>query len=178
MADLGRVNQELKPDPLRQEARRRYFEGHADALAKLLVPMMRDGLHREAADTMAGLDSLQIRGRPVSRWLERLSSRHGSDIELLLQPGDAEISNNAHELAQLLLSNWLGSLTHSSRTVVSQLIDALRHEQPVLPMEVTTGCLAYPVTEDDARTALTAYLRSHWAPDILNQWQADWGREE
>lgn len=178
LAELERVRLELQPDPLRAEARRRYLKGHASALAELLVPQTRDGLLREVADTLAEQDNLQIRGRPLSRWFKSLSWRLGSDIGSLLQPGDAEIRNNAQELAQLLMSNWLGLLAHSTRGRVGELIEALRGDTTILPAEVSTGCLAYPVPEEEARNALAAYLRAHWVPDILNQWQTHWGQEQ
>jgi len=177
LEELDRAQQEHQPDSGRLQARRQYFEVHADALALLLVPAMRTALAREAADTLAELDNLQLQGRPLSRWVRHLASRHGADAESLLSPGDAEVKSCAQELAQLLLSNWFGLLTHATREQASEMMEALRGNPPILPTEVTTGCRAYPVPEVQAISVLAMYLLEHWTPDLLNQWQTYWNKD-
>lgn len=155
----------------------RQLESHVDALAELLVPMMRYGLIREVIETLAELDNLEIRGRPLSRWFGSLASNQTGPAASLLQPVDAEVWSNAQELAQLLLSNWFGLMSHAPQARSNQIIDALRADPPVLPPEVTTGCLVYPVAEEQARGTLATYLRAHWTPDLLSQWQSRWDKE-
>ena len=142
-------------------------EGHVDALAELLAPMVRYGLIREVIETLAELDNLEIRGRPLSRWFGSLASNQTGPAASLLQPAEAEVWSNAQELAQLLLSNWFGLMSDAPPASSNQIIDALRADPPTLPPEVTTGCLAYPVAEEQARSTLAGYLRAHWTLDLL-----------
>lgn len=155
----------------------RQYDGHADALAEQLMPVMRSGLVREVADTLAELDNLEIRGRPLSRWFGSLASDHTGAAASLLQPAEAEVWINAKELAQLLLSNWFGLMTHATHARAGEMIDSLRTNPPTLVAEATAGCLAYPVPEEQVRSIFAAYLQTHWTPDLLSQWQARWGEE-
>lgn len=155
----------------------RRLESHVDALAEWLAPTMRSGLIREVADTLAELDNLEIRGRPLSRWFGSLASHQTGPAASLLQPADAEVLSNAQELAQLLLSNWFRLMAQASPAQAGHMVEALRADPPMLPPEVTTGCLAYPVPEEQARSTLVAYLRAHWTPDLLSQWQTRRGEE-
>jgi transcriptional regulator with XRE-family HTH domain len=165
------AGRDVPPEPERR------LDSHVNALAELLAPVMRAGLIREVTDTLAELDSVEIRGRPLSRWFGSLTSHQAGAAASLLQPADAEVLSNSQELAQLLLSNWLGLMTHAGRVRTTQLIDALRSNPLLLPPEVTTGCLAYPVPEEQVRTILAAFLQAHWTPDLIAQWQARWGEE-
>jgi transcriptional regulator with XRE-family HTH domain len=153
------------------------LDGYADALAELLAPVMRSGLIREVADTLAELDNLEIRGRPLSRWFGSLASNQTGAAASLLQPADAEVWSTAKELAHLLLSNWYGLMTHATRAQAADMIDGLRTNPPTLAAEATAGCLAYPVPEDQVRSILAAHLQTHCTPDVLSQWLARWGEE-
>jgi transcriptional regulator with XRE-family HTH domain len=153
------------------------LDGHVDTLAELLTPVVRSGLIREVAETLAELDNLEIRGRPLSRWFGSLASDQTGAAASWLQPADAEVWSNAKELAQLLLSNWFGLMAHATHARAAEMIQGLRADPPMLVAEATAGCVAYPVPEEQVRSILAAYLQTHWTPDLLSQWQARWGEE-
>lgn len=155
----------------------RQYDGHANALAEQLMPVMRSGLIREVADTLAELDNLEIRGRPLSRWFGSLASNQTGAAASLLQPADAEVRSNAQELAQLLLANWFGLMTRATHDHAAEMLDGLRRDPPTLLPEATVGCLAYPVSEDQVRSILASYLRAHWTPELLSRWQSRWGND-
>lgn len=61
--------------------------------------------------------------------------------------------------AQLLLSNWTGFIRFASAEGRHDAIVALRETPPRLPPEVTTGCAAYPVTNEECIAILVSFLK-------------------
>lgn len=164
-------------EPARLALRRQLLDVHIDALAEVLAPMTRIGLIQEITDTLAELDHLQIRGRPLSRWFESLALGQAESGTSALVPSEAEVLNCAQDVARLLLSNWFDVVANATSAQATQISDALRRDPPVLPLEVTTGCLAFPIPEEQARYALTRFLQARWTPELLSRWRAAWRDE-
>lgn len=156
-------------DRMRVDAAQLRFERQVAALASALAPAMRLALEREVADTLADAERDQHQGRVVTRWMSRLPAGK-KEATSLLQPSDAEIAAHAQDMAQLMLSNWMGLLSRRTVAEVRKLLEAARSPSPDIPGEVLAGCLAWPIPEVEAKGLLVAYLRESWPPDLLNDW--------
>ena len=73
-------------------------------------------------------------------------------------PRHDEVETLAIELAQLLLSNWTGFMRFQSVEARRGAISALYESPPSLPPQITEGCAAYPVSNEDCCAILAAFL--------------------
>ncbi len=154
----------FRPSTLMPHEQASQLAGQTAALAEYLLPLMRSALVREMSETLAELDNLQFRGQPLSLWIGHLGARNDQVSELLLLPGETEVRNYAHDLARLLLTNWLAYCTRLSERAVEQLMVTLSSDATMLPAEVAHGCDAFPLPHEQARTALVVYLLHQWGP--------------
>lgn len=148
-AELARTQAELKPDPVRFARRAALHEQHVRALSDRLRPAVATALKQESAQLVAGgwIDEAR---QALSQWLLQASTVETTDeirareqaerelhaelaeslASLAQNPLDAEIEAHAIELAQLLLSNWIGHLEHALQDVPSGRLDALVDAMP------------------------------------------------
>lgn len=147
-AELARTRGELKPDPAGFARRTALLQQHVRALGARLRPAVADALGVESAQLMAEGWVAEAR-QALSRWLlqtkaeetpEDVLARERAERELQTElavdlaalastPTEAEIDDHTVELAQLLLSNWIGRLEHalqdSSNGRLQDLVDAM-----------------------------------------------------
>lgn len=145
------------------------FDKQVEALTLTLIPAMRAALRREVTDTLAELDRDQQPGRILARWIGLLKAGH-KDAATLLQPGEAEIVGHARDMANVMLSNWMGLLAHCTPVEVRVRLAAVRCDPSELPGEVLNGCLAWPIPQPEAKALLVAFLGDGWSPERVHDW--------
>ena len=177
-AELERTRQELKPDPEGFQRELRRFQSRTRGLARRLLEPMRRGLTEEARLVYSQGWTERVLGRMVDMFFsrdsdlgtpeplapERMEAEIPGPVPLeslpsALVPRDEEVETAAIELAQLLLSNWTGYLRFASAEGRRDALVALRETPPRLPPEVTTGCAAYPVTDEECIAILGSFLK-------------------
>ena len=177
-AELARTRQELKPDPEGFQRGLRRFQRRTRGLARQLLEPMRRGLTEEArlvysqgwteqvfdrvVDMLFSPDSDLGTPEPIAP--ERMEAEAPGPVPLeslpaVLVPSNEEVETASIELAQLLLSNWTGFIRFASAEGRHDALVALRETPPRLPPEVTTGCAAYPVTNEECIAILGSLLK-------------------
>lgn len=177
-AELELTRQELKPDPEGFQRGLRRFQRRTRGLARRLLEPMRRGLTEEARLVHSQGWTERVLGRVVDMLFSRDSdlgmpepvapermeaqapeSVPRESLPSVFVPRDEEVETAAIELAQLLLSNWTGFVRFANAEGRHDAFAALRETPPRLPPEVTTGCAAYPVTNEECIAILGSFLR-------------------
>lgn len=179
-AELERTRQEFRPDPEGFQRGFRRFQSRTRGLARRLLEPMRRGLTEEARLVYSQGWTDRVLGRMVAMLFSRDSdlgtpepvAPEGMETEVpgtvpleslppVFVPRDEEVETAAIELAQLLLSNWTGFIRFASADGRHDALVALRETPPRLPPEVTTGCAAYPVTNEECIAILGPFLKDN-----------------
>jgi len=177
-AELERTRQEFKPDPEGFQRGLRRFQRRTRGLARRLLEPMRRGLTDEATLVYSQGWTEKVLGRVVDMMFsgdsdlgtpepvapESMEGKAHSPVPReslpsVFVPRDEEVETAAIELAQLLLSNWTGFIRFASAEGRHDALVALREMPPRLPSEVTTGCAAYPVTNEECIAILGSFLQ-------------------
>lgn len=177
-AEIERARQEFKPDTEGFQRGLRRFQHRTRQLARRLLEPMRHGLTEEARVVYSEGWTEKVLGRVVDMMFSRDSDLGPPEplapermegeapgpvpresLPSVFMPRDEEVETAVIELAQLLLSNWTGFIRYASAEGRHDALVALRETPPRLPQEVTTGCAAYPVTNEECIAILGSFLK-------------------
>lgn len=148
------------------------FQTQVGLLARSLVPVMRAGLSREVIETFTDLDREHNQTRLLARWVAKLGAK---EAVALMQPAENEVTAQAQEMAQLLMSNWIGLLARREPEEAFHLLQLVKSGSPELAHELVAGCLAWPISEAEAKSILVSHLSEHWTEEMSAQWpQTRW----
>lgn len=161
-AELERTRQELRPDPEVFQEGVREFQRRTRLLAQRLLAPMRIGLTDEARQVLSDGETREAIRKAICLFFGRSPEDSDACISQALDaartPRDEEVKTAAIQLAQLLQSNWAGHFQDLSIAEQRDAEAALRDEPPRFAPEVTIGCAAYPVSNEDCCAALAACL--------------------
>ncbi|MGY4829190.1 hypothetical protein ACVNIS_11475 [Sphaerotilaceae bacterium SBD11-9] len=167
-AELARTRAELKPDPVGFARRTALHKQHVRALGAYLRPAVAVALKEESAKLLAEEWVAEAR-QALSRWLLQTNAEEKPEdvlargqaerelqtelaidlVELASTPTETEIDEHTVELAQLLLSNWIGHLEHglqdSSDGRLRDLVNAMPPKVPPSAVLVGVEAFALPV---------------------------------
>ena len=177
-AELARIQAELKPDPASFARRAALHVQHVRALSARLRPAVAIALTEESARLLADgwIDkasqalSHSLLQALVADVADKISTRKPADPELRTElavnlgplaanPTDAEVDEHTIELAQLLLSNWIGHLEHSLQDAPNGRLELLVDAMPptARPGADLEGAEGFALSVDAAAQVLAAY---------------------
>lgn len=173
-SELDRMNTELDFDPEEFQAREALYQRHvADLVALLRAPvrqaLLDEGHSVDAGEWVSHIERLEHQhfASPIHSADEGLAGARNAQGDLgqrlreaVASVSDAEVEGHATQLAQLLLSNWLGLLEHAMQDHPNDGV--LELDADGLPMTanldaVLQGAAAYVLSPEAAAIGLRQY---------------------